>query len=75
MAKNPFIQRPKFAFVIAIVITLAGLLSIPGLPIAELPTVTPPVVQVVASYQSLTRKCSATPLQRQLRIKSTVSKT
>ena len=60
MAGNPFIQRPKFAFVIAIVITLAGLLSIPGLPIAELPTVTPPVVQVTASYpgansQSLAR--------------------
>jgi HAE1 family hydrophobic/amphiphilic exporter-1 len=50
MAANPFIQRPKFAFVIAIVITLAGLLSIPGLPIAELPSVTPPVVQVQASY-------------------------
>ncbi len=45
-----FIDRPKFAFVISIVITLAGLICLQALPIAEFPQVTPPVVRVSASY-------------------------
>ncbi|MDA9981829.1 multidrug efflux RND transporter permease subunit [Gammaproteobacteria bacterium] len=45
-----FIDRPKFAFVIAIVITLAGIISLQALPIAEFPQITPPVVRVSASY-------------------------
>ncbi|MEM8588728.1 MAG: multidrug efflux RND transporter permease subunit [Pseudomonadota bacterium] len=45
-----FIDRPKFAFVISIVIVLAGSLSLAVLPIAEFPDITPPQVQVTASY-------------------------
>ena len=45
-----FIDRPKFAFVIAIVTVLAGALAIVALPIAEYPELTPPQVQVKASY-------------------------
>ncbi|MDE1464403.1 efflux RND transporter permease subunit [Spartinivicinus poritis] len=45
-----FISRPKFAFVISIIITLAGLLSIPLLPVAQYPEITPPVIEVSASY-------------------------
>ncbi len=45
-----FIDRPKFAFVIAIVMTLAGLLAMAALPIAEFPELTPPQVQVTAKY-------------------------
>jgi len=45
-----FIDRPKFAFVIAIVMVLAGLLSLARLPIAEFPEITPPAVRVSASY-------------------------
>ena len=45
-----FIDRPKFAFVIAIVTVLAGVLSLARLPIAEYPELTPPQVQVQASY-------------------------
>ncbi|MGZ9110528.1 MAG: efflux RND transporter permease subunit, partial [Rhodoplanes sp.] len=45
-----FIDRPKFAFVISIVITLAGLISLATLPIDQYPDITPPVVQVSASY-------------------------
>ncbi len=45
-----FIDRPKFAFVIAIVTTLAGLLAITALPVAEFPELTPPQVQVSAKY-------------------------
>ncbi len=45
-----FIDRPKFAFVIAIVTMLAGILAIFALPIAEYPELTPPQVQVKATY-------------------------
>ena len=45
-----FIDRPKFAFVIAIVTIIAGLLAIAALPIAEYPELTPPQVQVSAKY-------------------------
>jgi hydrophobe/amphiphile efflux-1 (HAE1) family protein len=45
-----FIDRPKFAFVIAIVTTLAGMLAISALPVAEFPELTPPQVQVSAKY-------------------------
>ncbi|MCG6942472.1 MAG: multidrug efflux RND transporter permease subunit [Thiohalocapsa sp.] len=45
-----FITRPKFAFVISIVITLAGLLALVGLPVAQFPDITPPTVSVSAQY-------------------------
>ncbi|MGD9378875.1 MAG: efflux RND transporter permease subunit, partial [Methyloceanibacter sp.] len=45
-----FIDRPKFAFVIAIVTTLVGLLAMAVLPIAEFPEISPPQVQVKATY-------------------------
>ena len=45
-----FIDRPKFAFVISIVLTLAGLIALSQLPIAEFPEISPPQVQVTASY-------------------------
>ncbi|UZE94855.1 efflux RND transporter permease subunit [Alkalimarinus alittae] len=65
-----FIDRPKFAFVISIVITLAGLLSIPLLPISEFPEVTPPVVNVSTSYPGAdagtVRDTIATPIEAEL---------
>jgi len=45
-----FISRPRFAFVISIVITIAGLLALFGLPIAQYPDITPPQVKITASY-------------------------
>jgi HAE1 family hydrophobic/amphiphilic exporter-1 len=45
-----FIDRPKFAFVIAIVTVIAGLLALAVLPIAEYPELTPPQVEVSAKY-------------------------
>ena len=50
MISQFFISRPKFAFVISIVICLAGLLSILSLPVNLYPEVTPPQVQVTAVY-------------------------
>jgi HAE1 family hydrophobic/amphiphilic exporter-1 len=45
-----FIERPKFAMVIAIVLTLMGSIAINLLPVAEFPPVAPPQIKVVANY-------------------------
>ena len=45
-----FIDRPVFAWVIAIIIMLAGSLAIFTLPIAQYPTVAPPTVSIEATY-------------------------
>jgi HAE1 family hydrophobic/amphiphilic exporter-1 len=45
-----FIKRPVFATVCAMVIVLAGAISIPTLPIAELPDLAPPQVIVTSTY-------------------------
>ena len=45
-----FIQRPIFAGVIAVVITIVGALAFFGLPIAQYPDVVPPTVTVSATY-------------------------
>ncbi|CAK9884183.1 MAG: Multidrug efflux pump subunit AcrB [Candidatus Erwinia impunctatus] len=45
-----FIDRPIFAWVIAIIIMLAGVLSILKLPIEQYPNVAPPSVQISANY-------------------------
>lgn len=45
-----FIDRPNFAWVVAIFITLAGLLAIPTLPVSQFPTVAPPQISIWATY-------------------------
>ncbi|UFP96300.1 efflux RND transporter permease subunit [Gloeobacter morelensis] len=45
-----FIRRPIFAGVCAVIILLAGLVSIPSLPIAQYPEISPPQVTVTATY-------------------------
>jgi hypothetical protein len=45
-----FIDRPIFAWVIALVIMLAGAMAIIGLPVAQYPTIAPPAVGISASY-------------------------
>ncbi|HZW14261.1 MAG TPA: efflux RND transporter permease subunit [Noviherbaspirillum sp.] len=49
-----FIDRPVFAWVIAVFILLAGALSITRLPIAQYPTIAPPAIQVNATYPGAT---------------------
>jgi HAE1 family hydrophobic/amphiphilic exporter-1 len=45
-----FIEHPIFASVISIVIVIAGLVSVGLLPISQYPEITPPTVEVKASY-------------------------
>ncbi|PWV59806.1 efflux RND transporter permease subunit [Plasticicumulans acidivorans] len=51
-----FIDRPIFAWVISIVIMLAGLLAIRTLPIAQYPDIAPPTVSISASYPGASAK-------------------
>ncbi|MTH76554.1 efflux RND transporter permease subunit [Paracoccus aestuariivivens] len=50
MLSKIFIHRPRMALVISIVITLAGLISLTRLPVAQFPDIVPPQVQVTAVY-------------------------
>jgi hydrophobe/amphiphile efflux-1 (HAE1) family protein len=45
-----FIDRPIFALVISVVITLLGLFSYPQLPLSQYPEIAPPTIRVSASY-------------------------
>ncbi len=47
---NFFIQRPVFAWVLAIILMIAGGLAILKLPVAQYPTIAPPAVAVTATY-------------------------
>lgn len=65
-----FIQRPIFATVLAILMVLAGLLTIHTLPVAQYPDITPPTVFVMASYPGADAKTVAetvgVPLEQQI---------
>jgi HAE1 family hydrophobic/amphiphilic exporter-1 len=50
MFSGIFIDRPRFAVVIAIVITLAGAIAISAIPIAQFPEIVPPQVTLTANY-------------------------
>ena len=65
-----FIERPVFAWVLAIFIVLGGLLAIPNLAIERYPSVAPPTVSIYAVYpgatsQSMTDSVVA-PIEREL---------
>ncbi len=70
MLSRFFIDRPIFATVISVVITLAGAVAVFTLPVAQYPDVTPPTVQVTAFYpgansQTL-RDTVAAPIEEQV---------
>ncbi|MFC3903615.1 multidrug efflux pump [Acinetobacter marinus] len=45
-----FIHRPIFAWVIALIIMLAGIMTLTGMPIAQYPTIAPPQITITATY-------------------------
>nr|BFD41976.1 multidrug efflux RND transporter permease subunit MexD [Pseudomonas sp. FFPRI_1] len=51
-----FIKRPNFSWVMALFISLAGLLVIPALPVAQYPNVAPPQITVTATYPGASAK-------------------
>src|SRR5438477_10979146 len=50
MFSHFFIERPIFASVLSIVITLAGVVAVLTLPVAQYPPITPPSIWVMCSY-------------------------
>ncbi len=65
-----FIERPIFASVISIVIVIAGAVSVGLLPIAQYPEITPPTVEVKATYPgasaSVVAETVAAPIEQQV---------
>ena len=51
-----FIDRPIFAWVLAIVVMLAGAMSIYTLPIAQYPSIAPPAIAITANYPGASAK-------------------
>src|SRR6202790_2431059 len=50
MISDIFIDRPRLAFVVSIVITLAGILAIAAIPVAQFPDIVPPQVSLTTLY-------------------------
>jgi multidrug efflux pump subunit AcrB len=50
MLSSIFVDRPRLAIVIAIVTTIAGLLSLLAIPVAQYPDIVPPQVSVTTTY-------------------------
>lgn len=65
-----FIKRPRFAMVIALVITLLGAIALRIIPVEQYPQIAPPVVNVSASWPGASSadvaEAIATPLETQL---------
>ena len=70
MISGVFIDRPRLAFVISIVITLAGLLAIRAIPVAQFPDIVPPQVRVSGSYSGanaeVVEETVAQPIEQQV---------
>jgi multidrug efflux pump len=65
-----FIDRPIFAAVISVIITLAGAIAVGVLPVAQYPEITPPTVQVSCFYPGASAKVVAetvaAPIEQQV---------
>jgi len=65
-----FVNRPIVAIVIAIIMTIAGIVAMLGLPIALFPNIAPPEVQVKAIYTGADaqtiEQSVATPIEQQM---------
>src|SRR5919206_2319522 len=65
-----FIERPIFASVLAIIITIAGLVSATALPVSQYPEIAPPTATITASYPGASAetlaKTVAAPIEEQL---------
>jgi hydrophobic/amphiphilic exporter-1 (mainly G- bacteria), HAE1 family len=70
MISAVFVDRPRLAVVIAIVITIAGLLALTRIPVAQFPDIVPPQVQVSATYPgasaSVVESSVAQPIEAQV---------
>ena len=65
-----FIDRPRFAAVISILLIILGLLSYHNLPITQYPEIAPPTINVIATYPGASPQVIAdtvaTPLEQEI---------
>src|SRR5262249_49209756 len=65
-----FIDRPVFAWVLALIIVLGGMLAILQLPIAQYPNIAPPIISVSTTYPGASAKTIedtvVTPIEQEL---------
>jgi HAE1 family hydrophobic/amphiphilic exporter-1 len=70
MFSDIFIDRPRLASVIAIVITLSGVIAIATIPVAQFPDIVPPQVQLSTNYPGadaeLIETTVAQPIEQQI---------
>src|SRR5260221_4926669 len=70
MISGIFIDRPRLAFVVSIVITLAGLLAILQIPVAQFPEIVPPQVSLTTLYPGadaeVVESTVAQPIEQQI---------
>lgn len=70
MISSVFIERPRLAIVISIVITIAGLVALTRLPVAQFPEIVPPSVKVSAFYPGagadVVEQTVAQPIEQQV---------
>ncbi|MGD9132118.1 MAG: multidrug efflux RND transporter permease subunit [Desulfobacterales bacterium] len=59
MFSRIFIERPRLAVVVSIFITLAGIISLFNIPVAQYPSITPPTIRVTALYPGANAKVVA----------------
>jgi hydrophobe/amphiphile efflux-1 (HAE1) family protein len=64
------VDRPIFASVIAVIITLLGAIAYGGLPVTQYPAIAPPTIQITASYPGASAEVAAdtvaTPLEQEV---------
>ena len=65
-----FVDRPIFASVMSIIVTLVGYISFRALPITEFPEIAPPTVNVTATYAGASAEVIAqtvaTPIEQEI---------
>src|SRR6266851_3702064 len=70
MFSHFFIERPIFASVLSIVITLGGLVALKNLPLAQYPQITPPSIIVMCTYPGadarVVAESIAAPIEQQI---------
>ena len=53
MISKFFIDRPRFAVVLSLLMSVVGLLALFSLPVSQYPEIAPPTIRVTAIYQTL----------------------
>ena len=70
MVSSIFVDRPRLAIVISVIITIAGLLAIRAIPVAQFPDIVPPQVSVTTAYPgaaaSVVEATVAQPIESQV---------